>query len=690
MTSRFCCTICVSASRLRTVSTAPPGMFMAVARVGGSPMARIWYGAVSDLPSTTIGLVGVSWVNADDSPIRAGPTEIASAPAPRNSSIASSMSSAVTWWYGSVMVISIPGPSAASVPARMPRSAARRRASCSAAWELSPPADSRSRVFSSAAICWRSRSSRLDRSSRIRTRSSCRRPTSPLPVLLCNWITSPNPSSASSNPISSPAGDAPQNRADSNALRPPGAPSASAPSVTGVPAPAGPAPAPSTAAPSVVSFSAATGPAATGPAPTCAAASRPAPSAAAGLSAGLSARVREPSACSAPRPARSRGALSGSVPAPAPRSSPFPTAFRGASSGSLPLRPSSTVGSSSPPSPVSTTSSVATSSVATSSVATSSVATSSVATSSVATSSVATSSVATSLLASSGLPSDGASCSALVPALSSARPFSTASTAGRGCSAGSGAAPAAVACRAPTAFGSALRPSLCSSQVSTSSGDGASFGRVGVAARAETFARPGTSCWSVVSLIVPPSRAEHMSPDSRRITEDTDAEDHDHAGGQLRTDTELVAQEDDQPSHQDVRDERDDEHLRVENAVQSGPDAPEHRVQGGHHGDRQVGLQPQRYGRLQHQAEDDADDQRDAGDQLPPPGVGVLFAVPLGEGVAVAAPPPDGALDGVPLGVPDGPAGADGSGTVLACRRSVPAAARRVSWSRRRTSNWIW
>ena len=59
---------------------------------------------------------------------------------------------------------------------------------------------------------------------------------------------------------------------------------------------------------------------------------------------------------------------------------------------------------------------------------------------------------------------------------------------------------------------------------------------------------------------------------------------------------------------------RHDEDLVVEDAVEQGPQAAEHCVQGGDDGDRQVGLQPQRHHRLNQQPGDDAEDQAERGD----------------------------------------------------------------------------
>ena len=70
----------------------------------------------------------------------------------------------------------------------------------------------------------------------------------------------------------------------------------------------------------------------------------------------------------------------------------------------------------------------------------------------------------------------------------------------------------------------------------------------------------------------------------------------------------------------DVGHEGDDEDLRVEDAVQPGAEAAEDGVQGRDDGDRQVGLQPERDGRVEEEAEQDAgreSEDRDHGVSLP-------------------------------------------------------------------------
>ena len=88
----------------------------------------------------------------------------------------------------------------------------------------------------------------------------------------------------------------------------------------------------------------------------------------------------------------------------------------------------------------------------------------------------------------------------------------------------------------------------------------------------------------------------------------------DDAGGQLRSDAELVAEVDDQRGDQDVGDERHHEDPVVEDAVEQRAQAAEDRVERGDDGDRQVGLQPGRHRRLEEQPGDDAEHQAERGD----------------------------------------------------------------------------
>ena len=83
-------------------------------------------------------------------------------------------------------------------------------------------------------------------------------------------------------------------------------------------------------------------------------------------------------------------------------------------------------------------------------------------------------------------------------------------------------------------------------------------------------------------------------PDRGDVGEDPDPEDDDDAGRELAADAELVAEEDDAGRDHHVADERDDEDLVVEDAVEVGAQAAEDGVEGGDDGDRQVGLEAER------------------------------------------------------------------------------------------------
>src|SRR5690349_15058121 len=74
------------------------------------------------------------------------------------------------------------------------------------------------------------------------------------------------------------------------------------------------------------------------------------------------------------------------------------------------------------------------------------------------------------------------------------------------------------------------------------------------------------------------SGMEEVAADGRDVGEDADAQHHDDAGGELAADPELVAEVDDRRGDDDVAEERDDEDLVVEDAVEVGPQAAEDRV----------------------------------------------------------------------------------------------------------------
>src|SRR4051812_29125127 len=71
---------------------------------------------------------------------------------------------------------------------------------------------------------------------------------------------------------------------------------------------------------------------------------------------------------------------------------------------------------------------------------------------------------------------------------------------------------------------------------------------------AEPAGGRGGAAWSWTS-----SGMEDVPSDLRDVGEDADAEDHDHAGRELATHAELVAQVDDRRCDDDVADERDHE-----------------------------------------------------------------------------------------------------------------------------------
>src|SRR6266536_6149687 len=128
---------------------------------------------------------------------------------------------------------------------------------------------------------------------------------------------------------------------------------------------------------------------------------------------------------------------------------------------------------------------------------------------------------------------------------------------------------------------------------------------------------PVSWCGSLMTYYLSP---EEPPADTRHIAEDPYPE-HDHdAGGQLGTHAELVAEEHDQPGDQDVGDERHDELLVVEDAVQLRPDPAEHRVQRGDHGDRQVRLEGERYRRFEEGTEPHSDHQCEYREHQRPPG----------------------------------------------------------------------
>src|SRR6478735_1170705 len=172
--SRWVTTPC--ASFWRRTSRTPPGMSRAAASVRGSPMTRKRYGEVSRVPSTT--------------------TPAWSASAGSRSPGSTNDVLATTRTAGPSMVSSRPGPVAGSVPARTPSTRARSCASCSAAREPPLPAVTRALVSSRSRASVRSLSARSLTSSRIRTRSVCRSPSSPVSWVARTCTTTAKPSTA--------------------------------------------------------------------------------------------------------------------------------------------------------------------------------------------------------------------------------------------------------------------------------------------------------------------------------------------------------------------------------------------------------------------------------------------------------------------------------------------------------------
>src|SRR5689334_13774530 len=107
---------------------------------------------------------------------------------------------------------------------------------------------------------------------------------------------------------------------------------------------------------------------------------------------------------------------------------------------------------------------------------------------------------------------------------------------------------------------------------------------------------------------------EEVPPDRGDVGEDADTEDDDDTGRQLRADSELVPEEDDERRHDDVGEEGDDEDLVVEDAVEHRPDSAEDRVEGGDDRDRQVGLEPEGHVRVDEEPDADTGEEADEGD----------------------------------------------------------------------------
>ena len=113
-----CCTVIVPPTR-STLSTAPPGMFIAAASVGGSPMARTEYGGCQRQTVDRQRARRCRRPRCRRRPGRPGcphSTSIASAPAARSSLMTSSMVSGATPRAGSSMAIVTPGPGGGDRP----------------------------------------------------------------------------------------------------------------------------------------------------------------------------------------------------------------------------------------------------------------------------------------------------------------------------------------------------------------------------------------------------------------------------------------------------------------------------------------------------------------------------------------------------------------------------------------------
>src|SRR5579859_7205847 len=184
----------------RTVAATPPGMLRAVSSVVASPIARTVYGAATAMPST-ITAPGDP-VSAVSALTRTDPNWIASAPAPRSSSMTSSRSSVPSLRVGSVTVTRTPGPSAGTVASSPPSA----WACCRAAEARSPLSCSRRSVCCRSAICRRRWSACAFWLSRMPMRSSLRRLVKLSDFeFACTWTAIANPRPATSTPMSAAA-----------------------------------------------------------------------------------------------------------------------------------------------------------------------------------------------------------------------------------------------------------------------------------------------------------------------------------------------------------------------------------------------------------------------------------------------------------------------------------------------------
>src|SRR4051812_9481229 len=110
---------------------------------------------------------------------------------------------------------------------------------------------------------------------------------------------------------------------------------------------------------------------------------------------------------------------------------------------------------------------------------------------------------------------------------------------------------------------------------------------------------------------------EDVPPDLSDVGEDPDPEHDDHSRGKLAADTQLVAEVDDRRRDHDVGEERDDEDLVVEDALEIGTQRAEHGVQGCHDGDRQVRGESGRHVGREDQPPADAQEKSQCRDHVP-------------------------------------------------------------------------
>ena len=103
------------------------------------------------------------------------------------------------------------------------------------------------------------------------------------------------------------------------------------------------------------------------------------------------------------------------------------------------------------------------------------------------------------------------------------------------------------------------------------------------------------------------SCVEQVPADGGDVGEDPHAEDDDHTGRELGADPELVAEEDDEGRDETLERNETTKTLSSKMPSRMARTRAEDGVERGDDGDGQVGLQPHRHGRLQEQADDDAE-----------------------------------------------------------------------------------